>query len=90
MSTDKQTDSGGSLGSFKFNTVGREETATEVLVQQVDPATKMRNMIIGIVAVIVLGGIVWAGFKESGTAIFKDHGEGKQFQAPEHDAGSIR
>jgi hypothetical protein len=73
--------SGGTLGNFKFNTVGREE-ATEVLRPQIDPAVKMRNIIIAAVAAAVLGGIVWAGFQKSGRDIFKAPAVDKKFEAP--------
>ena len=73
---------GGTLGSFKFNTVGREE-ATEVLRTQIDPAVKMRNLIIAIVAAAVLVGIVWAGFQKSGSDIFAAPKDSRRLEAPQ-------
>ncbi|MBC7807795.1 MAG: hypothetical protein H7145_16805 [Akkermansiaceae bacterium] len=80
MSSDNKAD--GTLGNFKFNTVGREE-ATEVLRPQMDPATKMRNFIIALVAAAVLAAIVWAGFQKSGSDIFKAPEDGRGFEAPQ-------
>lgn len=80
MSSDDKA--GGTLGNFKFNTVGREE-ATEVLRPQIDPTVKMRNIIIAIVAAVVLGGIVWAGFQKTGRDIFKAPAVDKKFDAPQ-------
>lgn len=80
MSNENKAD--GTLGSFKFNTVGREE-ATEVIRPHVDPATKTRNIVIGIVALAVLAGIVWAGFSKSGSDIFATPREGRTFEPPQ-------
>lgn len=80
MSNENKAD--GTLGSFKFNTVGREE-ATEVLRPQIDPTTRMRNFIIAVVALAVLGGIVWVGFQKSGSEIFQAPRNEQKFDAPE-------
>lgn len=80
MSNENKAD--GTLGSFKFNTVGREE-ATEVLRPQIDPTTRMRNVIIAVVALAVLAGIVWVGFQKSGSDIFKAPQNERKFEAPQ-------
>jgi hypothetical protein len=80
MNSDNKSD--GTLGGFKFNTVGREE-ATEVLRPQIDPAARTRNIIIAVVAAAVLGGIVWAGFRQSGSDIFKAPEVDRKFEAPQ-------
>lgn len=80
MSNESKAD--GTLGSFKFNTVGREE-ATEVLRPQVDPSARNRNIIMAIVAVAVLVGIIWAGFQKSGSDIFKPPVNPNKLEAPQ-------
>ncbi len=80
MSNEKKAD--GTLGSFKFNTVGREE-ATEVLRPQIDPATLTRNIIMAVVALAVLLGIVWVGFQKSGSDIFKPPVNPARLEAPQ-------
>lgn len=80
---------GGTLGNFKFNSVGREEAATEILQQQVDPATRTRNIIFALIAVVVLLGIVWASFQKSGKDIFEKPRDTRPLQAPEHNVNGL-
>ena len=81
MSSDNKP--GGMLGNLKFNTVGREEAAREVLAPQIDGATKVRNAIFVLVALIALGGIVYVGFKETGKDIFAPPSNTHNFEAPQ-------
>ena len=69
---------------FKFNQVGRQEPAAQVLVPQVDPAMRRRRFFIvglAILALIVLALIVANpfGFEKSGGS-----GRGGEFNPPEH------
>lgn len=71
------------LGDFKFNTVGREDAAAEVLRPQVDPATKTRNLVFAVVAAVVLAGILYLSFQKTGKDIFAAPANDKKFDRPE-------
>ncbi|MBC8140333.1 MAG: hypothetical protein H7Y38_02700 [Armatimonadetes bacterium] len=73
----------GRLGDFKFNTVGREDVAAEVLRPHVDPAIKTRNLILSLVAVATLAGILYYSFQKEGKKIFAPPAVNKPFERPE-------
>ncbi len=72
----------GRLGDFKFNTVGREDAAAEVLRPHIDPAIKTRNMIFAVVAAITLAGILYLGFQKTGKDIFTVPKDSRPMERP--------
>ena len=72
------------LGNLKFNTVGREEAAREVIAPQMDNSTKVRNGVLALVALAVLAGIAYASFNtEGGKEIFAPPKQDRSFNAPQ-------
>ena len=79
----------GVLGDFKFNTVGREEAAVEVLRPRIDPATKTRNLIFGVVAALALAGILYFSYRATGGDIFKSPSNKTPFAPPDHNVNGL-
>jgi len=80
---DIQNKPGNSLGNFKFNNVGREEAATEVLRARIDPATRTRNVVVALVAAVALAGLLWNGFQQTGKKIWEKPRDTRTLQAPQ-------
>ena len=77
-----ETKPGNSLANFKFNTVGREDAAVEVLRPQIDPATRTRNVIFAIIAVAALAAILYFAFQKDGAKIFESPQNNREFAPP--------